>query len=97
MVGGRHNLGKYISPIITSILIGSVLWVIDSIIFALGMTSVSISGALFTEVSILRLSLRVLVFLVCLLFGVYTGYKASSKVWTLQRIKTLAVMIRCAA
>lgn len=73
-------MGKYISPIITSILIGSVLWVIDSIIFALGMTSVSISGALFTEVSILRLSLRVLVFLVCLLFGVYTGYKASSKV-----------------
>jgi len=44
------------------------------------MTSVSISGALFTEVSILRLSLRVLVFLVCLLFGVYTGYKASAKV-----------------
>jgi len=73
-------LGKYISPIITSMLIGSVLWVIDSIIFALGMTSVSISGALFTEVSILRLSLRVLVFLVCLLLGVYTGYKASTKV-----------------
>ncbi len=72
-------MGKYITPIITSILIGSVLWIIDSIIFALGMTSVSISGALFTEVPILRLSLRLLVFLVCLLFGVYTGYKATAK------------------
>lgn len=72
-------MGKYITPIITSVLAGSVLWIIDSIIFALGMTSVSISGALFTEVPILRLSLRLLVFLVCLLIGVYTGYKATAK------------------
>ena len=64
-------MGKYISPIITSMLIGSVLWVIDSIIFALGMTSVSISGALFTEVSILRLSLRVLVFFVSVAWRIY--------------------------
>ena len=72
-------MGRYISPIVTSILMGSVLWVVDSIIFALSMTSVSISGALFTEVSALRLSLRLLIFLVCLLVGVYTGYKASAK------------------
>ena len=55
-------MGRYISPIVTSILMGSVLWVVDSIIFALSMTSVSISGALFTEVSALRLSLRLLIF-----------------------------------
>ena len=68
MVGGRQILGRYISPIVTSILMGSVLWVVDSIIFALSMTSVSISGALFTEVSALRLSLR-------LLIGVLAGWR----------------------
>lgn len=56
---------------------GSVFWVFDSIIFALGMTSVSISGALFTGVPIFRLSLRLLVFFVCLLFGVYKGYEST--------------------
>ena len=70
-------MSKYISPIVTSVLMGSVFWVLDSIIFALGMSSVSISGALFAEVPLFRLSLRLLVFLVCLLFGVYKGYESS--------------------
>lgn len=73
------DLSRYISPIVTSVLMGSVLWVVDSIIFALGMTGVSIGGALYAEVSVLRLSLRVLAFLVCLFCGVYAGYKASVK------------------
>lgn len=70
-------MGKYLSPIVTSVLIGAMIWVIDSIIFAVGMPSVSISGALLTEVSLLRLSVRLLVFLLCLLMGVYSGYKSS--------------------
>ena len=72
-------MSKYFSPIVTGLLTGSVLWVIDGIIFALGMTDVSISGALFAEVSVLRLSFRLLVLLVCLLCGVYAGYRASAK------------------
>lgn len=72
-------MSKYLSPIVTSLLTGSVLWVVDSIIFALGMTDVSISGALFAEVSVLRLSIRLLVFLVCLLCGVYAGYQSAVK------------------
>lgn len=79
IVGGAVVLSKYLSPIVTSWLIGSVLWVVDSIIFALGMTEVSISGALFAEVSVLRLAIRLLVFLLCLLCGVFAGYKASAK------------------
>lgn len=67
-------MGKYLSPIVTSVLTGSVIWVIDSIIFAVGQPSVSIGGALLTEVSLLRLSVRLLVFLLCLLAGVYSGY-----------------------
>lgn len=78
IVGGAVILSKYLSPIVTSLLTGSVLWVVDSIIFALGMTEVSISGALFAEVSALRLSVRLLVLLVCLLCGAYAGYKASN-------------------
>lgn len=70
-------MAKYISPIVTSVLIGAMFWVIDSIIFAVGMPSVSISGALFTGVSVLRLAVRLLVVLVCLLAGVYSGYKAT--------------------
>lgn len=69
-------MGKYLSPIVTSVLTGSVIWVIDSIIFAVGQPSVSISGALLTGVSTLRLSVRLLVFLLCLLVGVYSGYTA---------------------
>lgn len=69
-------MGRYSSPIVTSALTGSVIWVVDSIIFALGQPSVSISGALFTEVSVLRLSVRLLVFLCCLLVGVYLGYRS---------------------
>lgn len=69
-------MGKYISPIVTSVLVGAVAWVIDSIIFAVGMPSVSISGALFTEVSLLRLSVRLLLFLCCLMVGVYVGYRS---------------------
>lgn len=76
IVGGLE-MSKYISPVVTSVLIGSVIWVIDSIFFAVGQPSVSISGALLTEVSFLRLSVRLLVFLLCLLAGVYSGYTAS--------------------
>lgn len=72
-------MGKDISPIVTSVLTGAVAWVVDSIIFALGMSSVSISGALLTDVSLLRLSLRLLVFLCCLLVGVYVSYKGSKE------------------
>lgn len=72
-------MSKYISPIVTSVLVGAVAWVIDSIIFAVGMPSVSISGALLTEVSLLRLSVRLLMFLCCLLAGVYAGYMAGSR------------------
>lgn len=69
-------MGKYISPIVTSVLVGSVAWVIDSIFFAVGMPSISISEALFTGVPLLRLSLRLLLFLLCLLVGVYVGYRS---------------------
>lgn len=78
IVGGAVDLSKYLSPIVTSLLTGSVLWVVDSIIFALGMTEVSISGALFADISALRLSIRLLVFLVCLMCGIYSGYRAAN-------------------
>lgn len=70
-------MNKYLSPIVTSVLTGSVIWVIDSIIFAVGQPSVSISGALLTEVSTLRLSVRLLVFFVCLLAGIICGWGAN--------------------
>lgn len=70
-------MGRYTSPIVTSLLTGSVAWVVDSIVFALGQPSVSISGALLTEVSALRLSVRLLVLLCCLLAGVYWGYRSA--------------------
>lgn len=70
-------MGKYLSPIVTSVLTGSMIWVVDSIIFAVAQPGVSISGALLTDISLLRLSVRVLVFLLCLLVGVFSGYTAS--------------------
>ncbi len=67
-------MNRHIAPLITGGLVGLATWLVDSVLFAYTMTEVSIWGALLTEVSALRLSLRILLLLIAVLIGGLKSY-----------------------
>ena len=66
---------RHLAPAFTGFLIGCAAWLLDSVLFAFTTIETSMLGAMFTEVSLLRLSVRILLILLTTLFGGIIGYR----------------------
>lgn len=72
-------MNKNYGPLVTGGLFGLALWLLDSIFYAFSMVNISISGAILTEVSPIRLIVRFLILALCILMSLYISYSQAEK------------------